>query len=608
MAKPWETKAPPTENASQPWKAEFVKKFNGQDYEAQPKKTLKQTMPEGISFADRFKIANFSNDPKTAANWLREKYPDFDVGFVGDQIAMKPKGVPAEFQAIIPEVKVSDIWENPEKVLQRATDFTADVALGVGSGLAAGGAAGLTALSGPGALAAGAAAGGATSAAGEGLRQKIGQALGINEEIKGAPIATAGALGAGGTLLTGAGAAKGAIGKGYDYAAKKIFPKVGEVISGVPAKTISTAAARMPEIKALEKQGVLDFAEKAHEGISGNLNAAKQQIGQNIQQSIEGAGGSVDIAAAAKPFQDLLDKLNKQFAKFKSPEIAQKIKDVEQELKYYFGMGEHVVDDYGNPVTRFTTQVDPSQAFALKKSMAQLGELDKVRDTGIKSGMSAMSPAQQELAAAARQSKSALDKGIGEAVDLAENTTGGMSQLRTQYRDLMNMEDYLEPHFKTPEKTFNTMRNMQGKNKEILLETMGNVDKKYGTNAVQDAELLDAYNTFNNPSFNPLSTKGSTSTGRAVPLAGLGAAVGGTITNKLGMGYMPGLVIGGGAGSTLGSPAALRGYMAVGRGIRNTGNFLGPVSPATAQTGLNVMQNPMFQKSPWTLFPQGEQQ
>lgn len=609
MPNPWEVAQPAAVKTSgNPWDVHPA------DQAALPSAPSKivQEMPAGVSFADRFKVANLANSPESAMTWLREQYPNYEVGLVGTQIAMKPKGSSEAYKALIPQVEISDVWKNPKKVLERATDLTSDLASGIASGGAAALAAGATALSGPGALAAGAAAGGAANAGAEALRQQLGKALGINKELSPEQIATSGALGAAGTLAFGAGAAKGLVGKGYDVAAKKVFPKIGEIVSGVPAKTITNAANRMPEIKNLESQGVLDFAEKAHEDIASNLMQAKQKIGQNIQSSIENAGGNIDVAEAKKPFEDLLTKLKTQYGDLKTPELKGKIKDVEDQLKYYFSRdpvvdpqtGQMVLDSFGAPVTEVMSMT-PTQAFGLKQSMADLGELAKVRDSSIKSSLSGMSPAQKEIANAARQSKNALDKGISAAVDQADTATGGLQNLKSQYRDLSNLQDYLEPHFRTPEKTYNTMRNMGGKNKEALLQTMKQTDEKYGTNMLDNAQMLDAYNYFGNPSFNPLSTKGSTSTGRAVPLAGLGAAIGGTLSHKAGGGYMPGLVLGGGAGAALGSPAALRGYMAVGRGIRGAGNAFGEMTPAAGQFGLNVMQDNMNPQSmsPWTLFP-----
>ncbi len=374
----------------------------------------------------------------------------------------------------------------------------------------------------------------------------------------------------------------------------------------------------MPEIKQLEQQGVLDFAEKAHENIADNLAQAKQKIGQNIQSSIEIAGGTVDLTEAKKPFEDLLGKLRDQYKTLKTPEVKSKIKDVEDQLKFYFSKENDVpnvktfADEFGNTVAQAPESigiVTPTQAFSLKQSMADLGGLDKVRDTGLKSSLNGMSPAQKEIAIAARQSKSALDQGISKAVDTAEQNTGGMQNLREQYRDLNNLTDYVEPYFKTPEKTYNTMRNTgNSKSKEILLQTVGDMDKKYGTDALNNAQLLDAYNYFGNPSFSPLSTGGSTSTGRAIPLAAAGGTVGYWIGNKFHAGY-PGMVAGATLGSTLGSPSALRQYMNVGQGIRSAADFLGPANTAIPlSVGNATIQNNQYKQSPWNLFPQQQPQ
>lgn len=605
---PWEKI--PVNAGHDPWEKPALDRgayFKDPNAVVAPPKIL-QKQPEDVSDLDRFKIANLGNDPKASMEYLRQKYPDYEVGMVGDQIGLKKKGDQGPFQALMPKVGLTDIWQAPGKIAHRATDFTSDLASGLASTLAGAGAATAALPTGPAGVVAAGAAGGAAGGAGfEGLRQGLGKYFGVNQEVKSEPVVNAGVAGGVGNLAFGAGPATGAIGAGYNLFAKKVAPKLGEIVSGVPAKTIATASERMPEIRNLEQNGVTDFSTQAHENISKGLQTAKQEIGQKIQQGIENAGGTIDLATAKEPFEELYSRLKAQYNDLKTPELRQKLKDVKETINNYFSKEPvHTMDEFGNPVIVpgevFT--MNPEQAFDLKKSMADLGELDKVKATGIKSSLAGMSPAQKDIAVAARQSKKALDDGIGAAVDAADGTTGGMSNLRGQYRELNNLQNYLEPQFSTPEKTFNTMRNVGSKNKQVLMETMSNVDKKYGTDMLDNAKLLDAYNYFGNPSFNPLSTKGSTSTGRAIPLAGAGLGAGYYLGNKMHAGPLMGAA-GLAAGATLGSPAALRQYMNVGTAIRGAGNVLGPATPAIPQTVYNASNRNgnMAPQSPWTFLP-----
>lgn len=577
---------------------------------------IKQHMPEALSKADRAIVANFSNDPQASIEWLREKYPGFDFGIVGDQIGMRPQGQTGDYYAVVPKFTLAEIGKNPSEFLNQVTDQAYNIASGVASGTAALGAGALAAPSGPGALAAGTAAGGATGAAAETLRQQIGKSLGINKEIKPGEILTQGVVNAAAVPLFGAGKAiPGVAGVAGDFVKGSVLPKVGEMVSGVPAQSIRNFAKNSGAVKKMEKEGVLDLVEQTHEGIVTPLMQKKMEVGQQIGQAIDNAGGSVEIAQAKQPWLDLKLRLEQQLERNPTNEIKDKLSEVTKTIDYYFPVTETqtkqvptgFTDYFGKPTFQeVTTSSEPitrlsaRDAFNLKQSMADLGELDKVR-SGTKSSLTGMSPAQKEMANTARDSKKALDNGIGEAVNASDN----LGDLKNQYRDYTDLQNTLDKHFSNPEKTFSTMQNIEGKNKKVLYETM----QRYDPGALKNAEIFDAYKYFGEASLNPLSTKGATSTGRAVPLAAATAAVGSWLGNKAGIGYLPGAVIGGAVGHTVGSPYALRGYMKLGRGINNVQNTLGPLNAAVPQVGSNIYSenNPNMQ-IPWTLFPTNNNQ
>jgi len=345
MPKPWEAPAAP--QGGKPW--ETAESHGLMEHKAAPRAASVEEMHPDISVKDRLIVENFGNDPESSLKYLRDKYPKLQFGMVGDRIGVLGKGE-SQFRFVNPDMSFSNELLNPKELGLDIAGQGANIAKGVGSTVASGvgGLAGAP-LGGVGALGGAAAAGGAANAGGEYLRQQIGRALGVNEEIKGGPIAVDAATGAAAPLLFGTGATAaqiakagvnpatqaGLAGKAYNAVAQKVLPKVGEAVSGVPQETIKYAANNLDKIKELEKKGVLDFATDAHESIVQPIQDAKLKIGQDIQKKIESAQIPVDVTEAQKPFQDLLAKLKAQQVKLNTPEVQQKLDDVGEAIKHY---------------------------------------------------------------------------------------------------------------------------------------------------------------------------------------------------------------------------------------------------------------------------------
>jgi hypothetical protein len=152
----------------------------------------------GFTFGDRFTVKNLSNDQGSAVRYLQKQHPDLEVKAGNDgQILARGKGE-----------KSYRVLDPSGFDLQDITDLLGDAVQGGLSGLATVGGGIVGNL--PGAVA----AGGASNAGLDYLKQKIGQALGVNDDVKGSSVALAGVGGAVAPALLGSGAAAGAASRG----------------------------------------------------------------------------------------------------------------------------------------------------------------------------------------------------------------------------------------------------------------------------------------------------------------------------------------------------------------------------------------------------------
>lgn len=174
-----------------------------------------QEMHPRFSSKNRAIAKNFAQSTEKQVEFLKKQYPEMDIKvFDGEVVGRLPSE--RDFKVLDPNTGFfsRDFLNDAADV---AFDTGAGVVEGVATGLgAAGGAIATPFAGGAGAIPGAMLAGGATSAAGEGLRQTIGRSLGIPQEIDMNDVAISGAIGAATPALFGAGSARGAIKTGLD--------------------------------------------------------------------------------------------------------------------------------------------------------------------------------------------------------------------------------------------------------------------------------------------------------------------------------------------------------------------------------------------------------
>lgn len=157
---------------------------------------IKEEQHPDITVAERAIIKNLAASPKAAQMFLVKKHPNADIKLNKDGRILFRRPNETEYRVIDP--KGVD--------LQDVSDIAYDVASGIGESAAtiAGGMGGAT-LGPLGALGGASAASSASAAASEALRQKLGQALGLPQEVNTQDVLMSAGMGAVSPLLFGAG-------------------------------------------------------------------------------------------------------------------------------------------------------------------------------------------------------------------------------------------------------------------------------------------------------------------------------------------------------------------------------------------------------------------
>lgn len=551
-----------------------------------------QEMPEDVSFMHRFVAKNFSNSPEATVKYLQERYPQYEIAQGDGNILFKKPG--ESEQRVLDPSGITGFGEGVMDV----TDIGTDVGAGTASTMASA-AAGLGAAAGSGgvlAIPAAMAAGGGASSAMEAARQKIGQYLGIPQEVSGKDVAISGAAGALSPLFFGTGAttsaiAKKALEKGLTKTSAEELAKTqagalsrgalntASFLSGIPKQTISNAYRNLPIIKQLEGPGAGDLVEDVQQRTAKAVRTAKQGIGQALEETIDSAGEKVNIAEVKYVLKKHLADLEK--SPVQNPAIRDEINTVKENIKNIFTQETPAIEAVapskildvtgapqfaGAPAVPATSKAIPNQisassAFKLQEQLKDLGELTKA--TGGMVARNENKPRSvKALEAKARDAYSLLNEELERVTSKVGDKLGSSKELKDQYKDYSNIQRTLGKYFKTPETTYNALRNMGKEDKRMLLNTIQKVDQRLGTTIQQDVGLLDSYLTFGKVPMGPVPVMERFT--KPVKGAAVGGLLGGLAAGQAGGGpgsVGAGFAAGGLAGGALSSPTAIRLYL-----------------------------------------------
>lgn len=539
---------------------------------------VQQEQHPDITLWDRFKIKNFGGSDQKAIQYLKAKHPDTTFDMRQGQIVARRKGEPL-WQVLDPkttewaDILVDPLW---------------DIAAGVGTGIASATAGLAAAPTGLGALPASSAAGGAAAGALELGRQGIGNALGVNEGVD---------LGAAGIAATGGAVAPWLFGTGASTAAqtaKMMSPEGTQYIaallksigreavdptslegitlakealaqsqrsgvqyapgffgsaSGVGKDTINLAAGKAPKVfrgltpdipeptgmdiaNKLQSNNDFMFGKMVVKDTKEKLLEAKKSLQSYINSALDKSPVKMDVSEYAQPLKDRIDELERFAAEgglTGDQELQLKLLKKDLQDKFFVKKTDIVPDENGEmvEVTRFIPKgvVSGKEAMNIKQSLKKLTSIFRTFEGA---------PVQdQNVMAAGNEIYAAYSNALDNVIAAADGA-GPPGELLGKYKDIKVIERELLPIFDsriTTEKYFNSLDN---KGRMGYKKAAYEIDAKYGTHLVDAADMVNLKNTFGKPSWNPVSSGGTTSTSRSLDTQAIGNAVGGVTGNVLG--------------------------------------------------------------------------
>lgn len=544
-----------------------------------PEKIVNEMHPD-IDFATRAIYKNFGADPESSFRFLQKKLPNLQLkkDKEGEVLAKRPEET--EWRRLDPKgfdlQDISDIgYDVPAAVAQGA----ATAAAGLAGGAAGGGV---------GAIPAAMAASAGSGAALEGARQGIGSLFGIEDNASKEQALIAAAAGAVSPLMFGTGAGakealkyagkegakdllqtqRGLLGRGYDAAAGYVGPKLGALVSGENAKVIKKAAEILPEIKAADTNPEirsLPLKEVAQE-VPRKLKNLTTETGRRLEDlrgmidnqpglilTGEGAAtrgtGSIPATEFIQPFRDLAEKLSAggaaTEAQLKDAQTLARV--IEQEFK-------------GLPDNLTAAQVDTLRK-RFKERAQQYG-LNYGKTGQAVGGTEGASAIDAQIALAFEESRRKMNDSIISRLEaMGPEYADEYAKLNDQYSYLKSVAKENNNKFKTSKSVSDFLA--RSTKDDLEAQNLIDIQNITGVNLEDLATRDQALRTFSKPSTEIRSLGGATSTSRSIPLAVAGGTAGYYLGQQSGGEYSPfsAAVLGGGLGSKLGSPAAMRTYM-----------------------------------------------
>lgn len=525
-----------------------------------------ESSPE-VGLKQRMVAKNLAQSITKQAEYLKLQYPNLDIKVQGSNVLIKR-----------PE-------DGSYKVLDSSALELADIGdIGdvVGGGLAstAGTVAGAFVGNVPGAIAGSAAAGAGFEAG----RQKLGQYMGVPQEVDGTDVAISAGANAIGTTLLGTGlkegakgAYKGAIREGWN----KGIPNVASYWYGAPKEVISDYVTNRQAVEqAIPHRS--DLAQSVVDRIKTALNGEKRKVGEALGTSIKGADKAVSIQPVIQQYDEYIKRLEAEFMEMPNAINKAKLDEAKSQAAQLFG-------DFTNEGAKVSGNLSPSAAFRLQGDLKDFGDLKRISSGVNPRFSSAATQSEKDLSNQALSGYQHINK------ELDRVTEGASPELKRQYQELMQMQGALSSGTNTPQQAYSTLTSIGGKSKTAFREQLEKLAGKTGERFDDDITRLQSAEYFGDAGWVPKSINGTTSTSRTVPAAGLGAFIGykvGSSAGGIGMGGL-GAAAGAAAGNASASPKALKALINYSDALRSGANAVGKVyAPMTPVVRETIVQSP----------------
>jgi hypothetical protein len=590
--KPWEEFQSSSSNA--PWE-----EFGGRSpavIENAPR-TIQEQHPS-IGLLERAKLKTFANSPESMAAAIMQN-PELEARVSkSGQVEIRKIGE-KDFRVLDPETGVDvtslgGIGELGKDVLEGAYDVGTGVVEGAGAT-----AAGLLAApstAGVGSIPAAMATGSALSAGNEALRQKIGQYLGIPQEVNMDDVALSAKFGAASPLLLGTGGTLKNVGKNtlknelfqsgiIGTGGKKALAGTAEVLTGIKGDLFKRATKDPVLMKSIAEQGEDVVANDAIGNLFSKVEDRYKDLGDRINQKLRKSGQDVDISGAKSSIKDMINKINVEAnGKFSSEDKA-KLEALTGLYNKTFKRTQEVVEDVPTPTGLLDASGAPVMGASQVKKQAEVELPSKVPASEAFKIKEELTNAADFLSDKFRQNKSQSDKTVatiakkayGETSGSITNTLKEAPELNKEYQNTLKDIEFIKNKFKNPkvllnddlafdEKGAKQLYKIGGGGDRALERKVSALDKQYGTNLVEESKNISASNLLEDAGWFNKSVRGVTSTSRTNIGQSIGAAGGlaagsmlggdGSLESRAGMG-----AVGGALGAFATSPRAFLNYM-----------------------------------------------
>lgn len=460
-----------------------------------------------ISFMDREKLKWLAAEPEKGVAYIKSKHPEADVKYEGGQLKVRAPGE-KEWRVDDPDapfMTLGFLEDLPADIV----DIGGDLLRGSVTGAASAGAA---AMGGglPGAMA----TGGLLGYQMEKGRQALGTLAGIPDNVSEDRAVMEGVLNA---AAPGVGPlASGVYGKAKDV----VLPRVASAMSGVPAEVYRDLGKNWARVAAMDVDPELLLArlrgvqEKVTSLAEGTKQAAGKAIG-DVVEAAEKQGITINTQGMRKVISDAIGKARKAYERDPSPDNKNFYEDVMQ-------MGKRISEETTDPATKVPYTPLPSPI----KSAASAQELKQRLEDQI-----------ERSADSSRPGATSADKHLQANYEIAQqrlveemrDKIPGYTGTTAKYGPLKEMAKQAGKEFKDLPTTANTIRNLDKQGKAVLkarLETLAKKNPEKAAELAEDILAIQTQQYLGKPSSAAISTGGSTSTSRSVPMAGVGGLLG----------------------------------------------------------------------------------
>jgi hypothetical protein len=374
---------------------------------------------------------------------------------------------------------------------------------------------------------------------------------------------------------------------------KGVLPKIGETTSGIQADVIRNYAADPEGVEKLTEGGVRNLMEGTIDDTARKFAERKEKIGGLMNEArsmadamadmadlAEGPGASsvykVDTTKVMQPFQELLATAGNPAGKTRVEQAeAEAVAQIFQ--NYFVETTETTGQDAFGEALQYITSGKPlkaSEAFALKDRLKKLASFQDAQNfkASLPKGADHVD---KQVISAARDAISILDAELDRVTKTAAQD--GASKLgipadpdfsyrfaQDEYATMMEDQKSLASLLRNPRATHSLLSNLGNKSRITDLEGIQAIDKRYGTKLGEMSKKISAHKHFSDAPWLAMSSGGTTSTSRTVPLSESFGSLGYYLGANSGLGQGGagvGAALGKGMGSVIGGPAAIKRYI-----------------------------------------------